>query len=41
MEYMAGGELYDHIAQKKRFGEVEACIFLRKIIDAVRYCHDN
>lgn len=39
MEFVAGGELFDHIVKKQRLGEFEACRFFHHIINGVEYCH--
>lgn len=39
MEYMDGGELYERIAESVRFSEHEVCGIMKKLADAVRYCH--
>jgi serine/threonine protein kinase len=39
MEYMDGGELYDRIAESRGFGEQQVCSIMKKLADAVRYCH--
>ncbi|XP_002125163.3 NUAK family SNF1-like kinase 1 [Ciona intestinalis] len=39
MEYAAGGELYDYLANKSGICDKEARSFFRQIISAVRYCH--
>jgi len=41
MEYCAGGELFDHIVEKSRLGEMESRMFFRQIVSAVSYLHDN
>lgn len=39
MEYCAGGELFDHIVEKSRLGEMESRMFFRQIVSAVSYVH--
>lgn len=41
MEYCSGGELFDHIVEKSRLGEMESRMFFRQIISAVSYLHDS
>ncbi len=39
LEYVNGGELYDHIVNKGRLREWQAVRFFRQIIAGVSYCH--
>jgi 5'-AMP-activated protein kinase catalytic alpha subunit len=39
MEYVAGGELFDHIVKKGKLSETEARKFFQQIISGVAYCH--
>ncbi|CAF1548718.1 unnamed protein product, partial [Didymodactylos carnosus] len=39
MEYVAGGELFDHIIKKGKLSEAEARPFFQQIISGVDYCH--
>ncbi|KAI8473376.1 MAG: kinase-like domain-containing protein [Monoraphidium minutum] len=41
MEYVKGGELFDHIVEKGRLPEDEARHFFQQIISGVEYCHRN
>lgn len=41
MEYVKGGELFDHIVEKGRLPEDEARRFFQQIISGVEYCHRN
>jgi len=41
MEYVAGGELFDHIVHKLRLREEEARRFFQQILSGVEYCHQN
>jgi len=41
MEYASGGELFDHIVNKKQLQEDEACRFLRQIIAGVEMMHSR
>lgn len=41
MEYCSGGELFDHIVEKKRLNEVESRKFFRQIVAAVAYLHSH
>lgn len=39
MEYVAGGELFDHIVHRLRLREDEARRFFQQILSGVEYCH--
>ena len=39
MELMSGGELFERIVQKSRYSEAQASTVVRKIADALAYCH--
>lgn len=39
MEYVSGGELFDHIVKNGRLNENEARKFFQQIISGVAYCH--
>jgi calcium/calmodulin-dependent protein kinase I len=39
MEMLTGGELFDRIVEKERYTEGEARATVRKVADALRYCH--
>jgi len=41
MEYVPGGELFDHIVHKLRLQEDEARRFFQQILSAVEFCHEN
>eukprot|EP01071_Lankesteria_metandrocarpae_P005606 Lankesteria_metandrocarpae@DN4061_c0_g1_i1.p1 len=41
MEYVPGGELFDHIVQKSRLPEDEARRFFQQIVAGVEYCHQR
>lgn len=41
MEYVSGGELFDHIVHKLRLREDEARRFFQQILSGVEYCHQN
>ncbi|GBF87975.1 snf1-related kinase [Raphidocelis subcapitata] len=41
MEYVRGGELFDHIVERGRLAEDEARHFFQQIISGVEYCHRN
>lgn len=41
MEYVPGGELFDHIVHKLRLREDEARRFFQQILSGVEYCHEN
>lgn len=40
MEKMTGGELFDRIVSKEKYTEDEARQVIRKIAEALKYCHD-
>lgn len=40
-EYIAGGELFDEIAQRKKFSEVDAAYIMRQLLGAISYCHSR
>ncbi|GLJ24231.1 hypothetical protein SUGI_0462070 [Cryptomeria japonica] len=39
MELCAGGDLFDKIVEKKTFGEKEAAVLMKSLMEAVDYCH--
>eukprot|EP00930_Biecheleria_cincta_P036242 TRINITY_DN24868_c0_g1_i1.p1 TRINITY_DN24868_c0_g1~~TRINITY_DN24868_c0_g1_i1.p1 ORF type:complete len:409 (+),score=84.82 TRINITY_DN24868_c0_g1_i1:72-1298(+) len=41
MEYVPGGELFDHIVHKLRLPEDEARRFFQQIVSGVEYCHQG
>ncbi|CAD7934218.1 unnamed protein product [Amoebophrya sp. A120] len=41
MEYVPGGELFDHIVHKLRLRESEGRRFFQQIISGMEYCHQN
>lgn len=41
MEYVSGGELFDHIVHKLRLREDEARRFFQQILSAIEFCHDR
>mmetsp|Transcript_29773 Transcript_29773/g.73782 ORF Transcript_29773/g.73782 Transcript_29773/m.73782 type:complete len:362 (+) Transcript_29773:574-1659(+) len=41
MEYAAGGELFERICGKGRFGEDEARFFFQQLISGLEYCHHH
>eukprot|EP00928_Gymnodinium_smaydae_P042785 TRINITY_DN2877_c0_g1_i1.p1 TRINITY_DN2877_c0_g1~~TRINITY_DN2877_c0_g1_i1.p1 ORF type:complete len:550 (+),score=87.38 TRINITY_DN2877_c0_g1_i1:123-1652(+) len=41
MEYVPGGELFDHIVHKLRLREDEARRFFQQILSGVEYCHQT
>lgn len=41
MELMTGGDLFDRIGQRKSYTESDARDLCRKILESVRYCHEN
>ncbi|KAH3764166.1 protein serine/threonine kinase [Pelomyxa schiedti] len=40
-DLVTGGELFERIVQKGNYSEEDAIILVRKIVDAVKYLHDN
>jgi len=41
MEVMSGGELFDRIVEKEKYGEGDARVLVAKITRAIKYCHDK
>jgi serine/threonine protein kinase len=41
MELCSGGELFDRLARKKRYGETDAAKAIREMLNAVNYCHGH
>ncbi|XP_068084955.1 maternal embryonic leucine zipper kinase [Anabrus simplex] len=41
VEYCSGGELFDHIVERNRLGEMHARSFFRQIVSAVAYLHEH
>eukprot|EP01068_Selenidium_serpulae_P003762 Selendium_serpulae@DN3284_c0_g1_i5.p1 len=41
MEYLPGGELFDHIVTRWRLNEVEARKYFQEIISGVEHCHQH
>ena len=41
MEYASGGELFDHIVEKKRVTEAEACRYLHQIVSGIEMIHSR
>ncbi|RLN05693.1 hypothetical protein BBJ28_00005440 [Nothophytophthora sp. Chile5] len=41
MEEMSGGELFDRIVEKEKYSEKEASCVVKKLADALLYCHDQ
>jgi serine/threonine-protein kinase SRK2 len=41
MEYAAGGELFERICGKGRFGEDEARVFFQQLVSGLEYCHTH
>lgn len=41
MELMSGGDLFDRIGQRKSYTENDARSLCRKMLESVRYCHEN
>mmetsp|Transcript_12187 Transcript_12187/g.17749 ORF Transcript_12187/g.17749 Transcript_12187/m.17749 type:complete len:481 (+) Transcript_12187:1-1443(+) len=40
-EYCSGGELFDHILEKKRYSEKDAAVVMQSILRAVNHLHKN
>lgn len=41
MEYVPGGELFDHVQSEEGMSENDARDMLKKIISGVQHCHKN
>lgn len=41
LEHCKGGELFDYILKKGRLSEMEAAIFFRQLLLAIKYLHSN
>jgi len=41
MEFVSGGELFDHIVNRGHYSEHDAALVIRQIIEAVAYLHSN
>jgi len=41
MELMSGGDLFDRIGKRKSYTENDARDLCRKMLESVRYCHEN
>ena len=41
LEYAAGGELYKHLQELKRFSEPQAAKYISGLARALKYCHDR
>ncbi|KAL7447563.1 hypothetical protein ACHAXS_010366 [Conticribra weissflogii] len=41
MELMYGGDLFDRIGKRKTYSEEDARDLCRKMLESVRYCHEN
>jgi len=41
MELMSGGDLFDRIGKRKTYTEDDARNLCRKMLESVRYCHEN
>jgi len=41
MELMSGGDLFDRIGKRKSYTEDDARNLCRKMLESVRYCHEN
>ena len=40
-EFYEGGELFDKIAEETSFNELKAANFMKQILSAIAYCHNN
>lgn len=40
-EYANEGELLKHIAKRRSYSEANASFYMRQILEAVNYCHQN
>ena len=36
-----GGELFDEILQRGKFGERDAAVLMKQVLSCVNYCHQN
>ena len=41
MEYISGGELFDHVQKEKGMNEICAQEMFRKIVHGLQHCHSN
>ena len=41
LEYLEGGELFDHIVEKGKLGEAEARKIFQQVVSGIEYCHRN
>ena len=41
MELMSGGDLFDRIGKRESYTEDDARAFCRKMLESVRFCHEN
>jgi calcium/calmodulin-dependent protein kinase I len=41
IEIMSGGELFDRIVEKEKYGEEEARAVIKKVASALAYCHEQ
>ena len=41
LEYLAGGELHEHIRRRKKYSEVEARKLMRCVLEGLVYCHER
>merc|ERR1719181_2272684 len=41
IEYISGGELFEEIVKKGKFGEDEARRYFRQMVDGISYCHSQ
>lgn len=41
MELMSGGDLFDRIGKRKSYTENDARDLCRKMLESLRYCHEN
>ncbi|EDV49533.1 MAP/microtubule affinity-regulating kinase 3 [Drosophila erecta] len=39
MEYVSGGELFDHLVKNGRMREYDARVLFRQLVSAIEYCH--
>ena len=36
-----GGELFDEILQRGKFGERDAAVLMKQVLSCINYCHQN
>lgn len=41
MDYLKGGDLFDRIQTKGQYTELESSIAMKKLLEAIEYCHSK